>query len=301
MANDTVLAREKLRPYVEIAEFREYLKEQVLKWETWYRAHTEEINDFEGLRDNLHRELKDLQGSEFCHSDDPADFDPSGHAETCYENYRDIAAGLKDDPEYKLVADREPVLFKEASVASIVALFWCDVNDSTLLVPEYDFFGPEGSFIEYLREQWEKPIQKRYKHIDWYVEAAIDAYQSKIAGGLVSRSTTIENPTETDDKLPEMIDESPPPKYDPNSADWILSETLCKVIKIKADTIADYRKARKCGEDKKDEFGSWNVDCVGKFRRKVNGKGSVAYYRPAMSESYKAKLMYAESQKLQKP
>jgi hypothetical protein len=68
MVNDTVLAREKLRPYVEIAAISEYLKDQILKWETWYLAHTEEINDFEGLRDNLHRELTELQGREFRHS-----------------------------------------------------------------------------------------------------------------------------------------------------------------------------------------------------------------------------------------
>lgn len=180
MANNTDLAREQLRPYVEVAAFREYLKDQIIKWEVWHRSHTEEINEYEGLRDKLHQELIELNGRDFRHSDDPADFDPLDHAETCYENYRDIAAGLKDDPEYKLVADRDPVLFKEASVASIVALFWCDVNDSTLLVPEYDFFGPEGPFIEYLREQWGKPIQERYKHIDWYVEAAINIYERTI-------------------------------------------------------------------------------------------------------------------------
>jgi len=102
-----------------------------------------------------------------------------------------------------------------------------------------------------------------------------------------------------DDKHPKG-DASPPPKYDPNSVDWILSETLCNVIGIKASTITEYRKPRKCGKDRIDEFGSWNVDCVGKFRRQVNRKGSVAYYRPAMSDSYKARLTYAES-KNQKP
>ena len=120
-------------------------------------------------------------------------------------------------------------------------------------------------------------------------------------GDSVSQSTATEKPTETDDKLSEMIDESPPPQYDPNSVDWILSETLCDVINIKARTIADYRKPGKCGEDRIDKFGSWNVDCIGKFRRQVNRKGSVAYYRPAMSSAYTAKLEYAESQKRQKP
>ncbi len=89
----------------------------------------------------------------------------------------------------------------------------------------------------------------------------------------------------------------PPPKYDPNSLDWILSETLCEVLKIRASTITEYRKPRKCGKDRIDEFGNWNIDCVGKFRRRVNSKGSVAYYRPDMTDSYKAKLSYAESQR----
>jgi hypothetical protein len=77
------------------------------------------------------------------------------------------------------VADREPVLYKEASVATIVALFWCDINDSTLLVPEYDFLEPEGSFIEHVRKQWRDPIDGRYIHIDWMVQAAVDAYERK--------------------------------------------------------------------------------------------------------------------------
>lgn len=119
-------------------------------------------------------------------------------------------------------------------------------------------------------------------------------------GGSVLPPTKQESQDEIDDNRPKG-DELAPPEYDPNSADWILSETLCNVIGIKASTIADYRKPRKCGEDTIDEFGSWNVDCVGKFRRQVNRKGSVAYYRPAMSSAYTAKLEYAESQKRQKP
>ena len=120
-------------------------------------------------------------------------------------------------------------------------------------------------------------------------------------GGSVLPSSKPEPPTKTDDKLPKKVDELPPPKYDPNLADWILSETLCNAINIKASTITEYRKPRKCGKDKIDKFGSWNIDCVGKFRRKVNSKGSVAYYRPAMSDTYKAKLAYAEAQNTNKP
>jgi hypothetical protein len=124
-------------------------------------------------------------------------------------------------------------------------------------------------------------------------------YLSGLISSVVQSSKT-EPPTETDDKPPKKSDDSPPPKYDPNSADWILSETLCKKLNIKASTISEYRKPRKCGRDRIDEFGNWNIDCVGKFRRKVNRKGSVAYYRPALSDAYKAKLTYAESQKNEK-
>jgi GTP cyclohydrolase II len=207
-------AREQLRPYVEIPAFREYLKGQILKWELWHRSHTEEINEYEGLRDKSHRELKELQGRDFRQSDDPAEFDPLGHAEICYENYRDIAAGLKDDPEYKLVADREPVLYKEASVATIVALFWCDINDSTLLVPEYDFLEPEGSFIEHVRKQWRDPIDGRYKHILWFVDAAIHAYESRIVSGGVeetgSDSIVIVNASQAIPEANQALQVNPP-------------------------------------------------------------------------------------------
>jgi len=176
---DVAQAREQLRPYVEINAFRQYVTEQITLWERWHFSQTEQIKEYEGRRDSLHQELKELQGRGFRRSDDPADFDPLGHAEICYENYRDIAAGLTDDPEYKLVADREPVLFKEPSVAAIVALFWCDINHSTLLVPEYDFLEREGPFIEHVRKQWRDPIDGRYIHIDWMVQAAVDAYERK--------------------------------------------------------------------------------------------------------------------------
>lgn len=116
-------------------------------------------------------------------------------------------------------------------------------------------------------------------------------------GCTVVPSLTSGKSTKTVNQVPEKSEESPPPKYDPNSADWMLSETLCTVLGIKACTITEYRKPRKCGSDRVDEFGKWNVDRVGKFRRNVNRKKSVAYYRPAMSDTYKAKLVYAESQK----
>jgi hypothetical protein len=219
-----------------------------------------------------------------------------------YEWHKDEVTSIPENFEFKLVAEGEPVLFHPAGVATTVAMFWCDINHSGLLVPDYsmlpdfDFLEPDGLFSKLLSEQLASPIPGRYKRIHWFVDAAINAYERKIDGDSVVPPTTQESQVEINDNHPKG-DELPPPKYDPNSADWILSETLCDVINIKATTIADYRKARKCGEDRKDEFGNWNVDCVGKFRRQVNSKGSVAYYRPAMSESYKAKLTYAESQK----
>ena len=176
---DAAHVREQLQHFVKMPAFRLYVKEQITQWELWHRSHTEEIREHEGLRDKFHQELKELQDRDLRHSDDPADFDPLSFSEHCYELHRDVAAGLKDDPEYKLVADREPVIFKEASVAAIVALFWCDVNHSTLLVPEYDFLEPEGPFIEHVRKQWRDPIDGRYIHIDWMVQAAVDAYARK--------------------------------------------------------------------------------------------------------------------------
>lgn len=148
-------------------------------------------------------------------------------------------------------------------------------------------------------------------------EAEVDEMRSKLKGflgeikkrifdlsclpddrsGRTNPTTILEDPTKTDDKPPKKKDESPPPKYDPNSKDWILSEILCKVIGIKAATITEYRKPRKCGDDRTDEFGSWNIDCVGTFRRNVNSKRGVAYYRPSIVDAYTAKLTYAESQK----
>jgi len=197
---DAAHAREQLRPYVKNPAFRQYVKEQITQWELWHRSHTEEINEHDGLRDKFHQELKELQGRDLRHSDDPADVDPLGCAEICYEGHRDVAAGLKDDPEYKLVADREPVLFKEASVAAIVALFWCDINHSTLLVPEYDFLEPEGPFIEHVRKQWRDPIDGRYIHIDWMAQAAVDAYERK---GPVAPQA--EESVDTDDKMREAL------------------------------------------------------------------------------------------------
>lgn len=148
-------------------------------------------------------------------------------------------------------------------------------------------------------------IDRAYEIIDQrrvHKEQSVNPNGNAQSGGDSDElSSKTEKPTETDDKPPKMTDESPPPKYDPNSADWILSETLCKVLGIKASTINGYRKPGVCGKDKIDEFGTWNVDCIGKFRRNVNKKKSVAYYRPAMSSAYTAKLEYAESQKRQKP
>lgn len=202
------LAREQLRRYVEMREFRHYVMEKITQWELWYHSRTEEIKYHEGERDRFHQELKELQGRDSRHSDEPADFDLLLGAETCYEGHRDLAAALNDDPEYKLVADREPVLFKEASVVAIVALFWCDVNHSSLLAPEFDFFSErEEPFREYLGEQWQNPVQGRYKYIDWFVEAAISAYENTIASEDVDKSQEHEPPIDADDELDKACEE----------------------------------------------------------------------------------------------
>jgi hypothetical protein len=403
-------ARDRLRPYVEIPAFREYLKGQILEWEAWHRSQVEEIRRHEIARDYDKEQLDRAISQGVL---DPEDKDDV--YVLSYEWHKYEVTSIPENFEFKLVAEGEPVLFQEASVAAMVALFWCDINHSSKLVPDYstlpgfDPLDPYGPFNKYLFEQWRNPVPGRYKHIHWFVDAAIKTYESRIVSGGVEetgldsivivnaiqaipeanqalqvsppisevtpphvqpistddsldetriegcsdkrvesppgthrhtakeRETAFDEPTDPTNAIPgerkvrqEPVakaygstesdgdtvvppakqesqveindnhpkgDELPPPKYDPDSADWILSETLCDVINIKAATIAKYRRPRNCGEDRKDEFGNWNVDCVGKFRRQVNSKGSVAYYRPAMSESYRARLTYAESQK----
>ncbi|MFM7976996.1 MAG: hypothetical protein ACKO8U_18150, partial [Pirellula sp.] len=53
------LARKQLRPYVEIAGFREYLKEQILKWEAWHQSQVDAIKWHESRRDHDKEQLED--------------------------------------------------------------------------------------------------------------------------------------------------------------------------------------------------------------------------------------------------
>jgi hypothetical protein len=178
------LARERL----DVAAFREYLKEQILKWETWHQSQVDEIRMHESCRDQAKKQLENgiRQGT----------VDPDEPYVLSFEWHKYELASIPENLEFRLIADREPICFQEASIAAMVALFWCDINRSNMLVPDYDkqpdfdFFDPYGTFQKYLFEQWEKPIQGRYKRIDWFVEAAISAYQSRIAGGSVLPSTT---------------------------------------------------------------------------------------------------------------
>ena len=174
---NTALAREQLRPYVEIAAFREYLKEQIIKWEVWHQSQVDEIRMHESCRD---RDKVLLENGIHKGTVDPDDI-----YVLSYEWHKSEVSSIPMDLEFRLVAEREPICFQEASIAAMVALFWCDINRSNRLVPDYDrqpgfcFLEPYGTFQKYLFEQWEKPLQERYKHIDWFVEAAINAYKSR--------------------------------------------------------------------------------------------------------------------------
>jgi hypothetical protein len=169
---------------VEITEFREYLKEQILKWETWHQSQVDEIRMHESCRDH---DKEQLENGIRLGTVDPEDSDDL--YVLSYDWHKHEVSSIPKDLELRLIAEREPICFEEASIAAMVALFWCDINRSNRLVPDYDkqlgfdLLDPYGTFQKYLGEQWRNPILGRYKRIDWYVEAAIKAYQSRIAGG----------------------------------------------------------------------------------------------------------------------
>ncbi len=185
----TALARKQLRPYVEITAFREYLKEQILKWETWHQSQGDEIRMHESCRDHDKEQLENGIRQGTVDPDDPDDT-----YVLSYEWHKFEVSSIPKDLEFRLVAEGEPICFQEASIAAMVALFWCDINRLNMLVPDYDkqpdfdFLDPYGTFQKYLFEQREKPIQGRYKHIDWFVEAAIKAYESTSAKNGVGQS-----------------------------------------------------------------------------------------------------------------
>ena len=199
---DASLAREQLRPYVEMPEFRQYVKEQILEWEKWHRSQKDAIRSHEIWRDQTKEMLERGISIGTVDSEDPDDID-----RLSYEFHKDIASLIAESSEFRLVAEREPVLFRKASIVAMVALFWCDVNHSNLLVPDYsqlpdiDFLEPVKPFLKYLFEQWKNPIQGRYKHIDWFVEAAIGAYENTIASEDVDQSEEHEPPIDADDEL----------------------------------------------------------------------------------------------------
>ena len=181
----TALARQQLRPYVEITKFREYLKEQILKWETWHQSQVDEIRKHESWLDHDKEQLEHIRQG----TGDPDD--PDNTYVGSDEWHKDEVASIRENLEFRLVAEREPVCFEEVSIAAIVAMFWCDINRSSLLVPDYDFLEPYGPFSKYLSEQWKKPIQGRYKHIHWFVEAAIKKYESRIANDGVDAAISL--------------------------------------------------------------------------------------------------------------
>ena len=123
--------------------------------------------------------------------------DPDDICVLSYEWHKYEVTSIPENFEFRLIAEREPVCFQDASIAAMVALFWCDINHSNMLVPDYDkqpdfdFLDPYGTFQKCLFEQWEKPIQGRYKQIHWFVEAAIKAYESRIANDGVDAAISL--------------------------------------------------------------------------------------------------------------
>jgi hypothetical protein len=186
---DVARAREQLRPFVEIPAFREYLKKQILKWEAWHRSQVEEIRRHEIARDYDKEQLDRAISQGIL---DPEDKD--NVYVLSYEWHKDEVTSIPENFEFKLVAEGEPVLFHPAGVAATVAMFWCDINHSGLLVPDYsmlpdfDFLEPDGLFSKLLSEQLASPIPGRYKRIHWFVEAVIKVFSITIKGDLLEQS-----------------------------------------------------------------------------------------------------------------
>lgn len=231
-------ARDRLRPYVEIPAFREYLKGQILEWEAWYSSQVEEIRWHEIARGDAKERLdRAISQGTF----DPEDEEKDLANVLRYDWHEYEVTSIPANFEFKLVAEGEPVLFQEASVAAMVALFWCDINHSSMLVPDYstlpgfDPLDPYGPFNKYLFEQWRNPVPGRYKHIHWFVDAAIKTYESRIVSGGVEEtgldSIVIVNAIQA---IPEAnqalqvnppISEVTPPHVQPISTDDSLNET----------------------------------------------------------------------------
>lgn len=171
-------AREQLRPYVENPAFRQYVKEQVLKWEAWHRSQKVNIRSHEIWRDQYKEKLERGISIGTIDSENPDEIDNIDRLS--YEFHSEIASSFAKCSEFRLVAECEPFCFSKAGSVAMVALFWCDINNAAFLVPDYSQlpdFEPDKPFLKYLLEQRENPIQGRYKHIDWFVEAAIVAYE----------------------------------------------------------------------------------------------------------------------------
>jgi hypothetical protein len=231
-------ARDRLRPYVETPAFREYLKGQILEWEAWYSSQVEEIRWHEIARGDAKERLdRAISQGTF----DPEDEEKDLANVLRYDWHEYEVTSIPANFEFKLVAEGEPVLFQEASVAAMVALFWCDINHSSKLVPDYsklpdfDPLDPYGPFNKYLFEQWRNPVPGRYKYIHWFVDAAIHAYESRIVSGGVeetgSDSIVIVHASQAIPEANQALQVSPPisevtpPHVQPISTDDSLDET----------------------------------------------------------------------------
>lgn len=235
----TALARKQLRPYVDNPSFRKYVKEQILEWEMWHRSEVDEIRRHEIWRDQDKERLD--------HAISQGILDPEDKDDVyvlSYEWHKYEVTLIPENLEFRLVAEREPVCFQEASVAAMVAMFWCDINGSSMLVPDYskqpdfDFLEPDGPFSKYLSEQRRNPIQGRYKHIDWFVEAAIKAYESTIASGGVGHSQEHDPPGKREPRL--VVSDGDTPQATVDGTPISISKKQADLIRLLLDARGEY-------------------------------------------------------------
>lgn len=87
----------------------------------------------------------------------------------------------------------------------------------------------------------------------------------------------------------ETIANQAPPEFDPKSTDWIMGGELSKMIKLTTTIMSDYRKSSEF--ESEDDNGSWGIDAIGTYRRRVSGN-LVAYYIPSLKPMYQSRYTH---------
>lgn len=266
-------ARELLRPYVENPAFRQYVKEQILKWEAWHRSQKVKIRSHEIWRDQYKEKLEPGISLGTIDSEDPDEIDNIDRLS--YEFHSEIASSFAKSSEFRLLAEREPFCFSKAGSVAMVALFWCDINDAAFLVPDYSQlpdFEPDKPFLKYFLEQRRNPIQGRYKYIDWFVEAAIRAYVTR-ASEDAGQSEEHEHLTDAgisldgladDDSLPAKQRKLAPSRVKAKAAyEWAMSN----IPGAEDMTIAELYGAVECHPSKASDMLPPNAEAFGRYLR----------------------------------